>query len=308
MRRHMRVSMLMLSVLAALALFTPGNGYATGLVTTILSVDTATATYGDSVSVRASLTDADTGAGIPHQLISFLVNRRFYQAVTDSAGNAVLYYVALRRFPAGLYPGAIQARFDGLHGFTVYEASTGVGDLQVVRRPLRVIPGVVSREYGDENPASIPYRLENFAFGEDEHALVTRPTCTTTSTLNSDAGTYAITCAGLAADNYEGDYGTQGVLTVTPAPMAILPDDQVKPYGQPSAPLTATYVGTWKLGQGPEVLAGALKCGSAGASQWAGAGAYPIVCTGQTSTNYALKYAEGLLRVAPASAPEVGLR
>ena len=307
MRRHMRVSMLMLSILATLALFTPGNGHAAGSVTTILSVDTAAAVYGDPVSVRATLTDADTGAGISRQLVSFLVSDRFYQAVTDADGIAVVPAVALRRLRAGVYPGAVRARFDGQFGSTVYEASTGVGDLQVVRRPLRVLPESVSREYGDQNPATLPYRLENFAYAEDEQALITRPACTTPATIGSDVGTYAITCSGLAADNYEGDYRIAGVLTVTPAPMTIRPDDQVKPQGQSGANLTATYLGTWKLGQGPEVLTGTLKCGSAGASQWAAAGSYPIACTGQTSTNYALKYAEGTLRVTPPVALKVRL-
>lgn len=305
MRGHMRTAMLLVSVLAALALWRPSSGYATGWVTTILSVDSAMATYGDTTTVRATLTDADTGAGIPRKRISFLVDGRFYQAVTDAAGSAVLLNASPGRLAAGAYPGALLARFDGVYGSTVYEASSGAGDLQVARRPLRVVPGPVSREYGDENPAALPYRLENFAFGEDERALTARPACTTTATVMSDVGAYPITCAGLAADNYEGDYSTEGVLTVTPVPMAIRPDDQAKPYGQPSAPLTASYLGTWKLGQGPEVLSGTLKCGSAGASRWAGAGSYSIVCTGQSATNYALKYVEGTLRVLPPPGPAV---
>jgi hypothetical protein len=252
------------------------------------------------VSVQASLTDADTSAGIPGRLISFLVNGRFYQAITDATGNARLGNIALGRLAAGAYPGSLQARFDGVSGSTIYEASTGAGDLQVARRPLRVIPAAISREYGDENPSILPYRLENFAFAEDEHVLAAQPTCTTTATVASGVGTYAITCAGLVADNYAGDYSASGVLTITPAPMAIRPTDLVKPYGQPSAPLTATYLGVWKLGEGPAVFSGILKCGSAGVNLWARVGTYPIVCTGQSSANYALKYAEGVLQVAPA--------
>jgi hypothetical protein len=297
----------MMLVLAA-ALFLPHSGHASGWVTTILSVDTATAVYGGTVSVRATLTDADTGAGIPGKLISFLVNGQFRQAVTNAAGVAEIGNLALGRVAAGAHPGTLLARFDGVYGATVYEASSGAGDLQVAKRPLRVIPEAVSRQYGDENPAALPYRLENFASGDDERVLAARPSCTTTATRVSSVGAYPITCDGLAADNYEGDYSAPGVLTVTPAPMTIRPHDQVKPLGQTAGPLTATYIGTWKLGEGPWALSGTLKCGSAGASRWAGAGAYLITCTGQSSTNYALKYAEGTLQVVPTAAPGLLLR
>ena len=50
-------------------------------------------------------------------------------------------------------------------------------------------------------------------------ALAAQPTCATTATCSSPAGTYAITTSGAAAPNYAITY-QPGVLTVTPAPVA----------------------------------------------------------------------------------------
>ncbi|HYF91655.1 MAG TPA: MBG domain-containing protein [Symbiobacteriaceae bacterium] len=299
MGQRLSLVRLALPVAAALALLQPGHGEAGGQVATMLSIEPVNAVYGDSVTVAASLTDADTGAGIPGQAINFLVNGRFYSAVTNASGEAVLSGLRPGRLNAGTYDDGVQARFDGHFGSTVYEPSTGSAAVVVERRPLRVIPAAVSREYGDENPAAFAYRLENFALSDDEHVLDSLPTCSTTAVPASDVGIYEITCDGLVADNYVADYA-DGTLTVTPAPMLIKADDQSRRFGEANPPFTAKYVGRWKLGQGPAVLAGVLKCGTrVGAMKWTPPGVYEIFCTGQTASNYALKYVEGKLRIFP---------
>lgn len=301
MREPLRLAVLIMPLALALALVLPGTGQAAGQVSTILEIAPVTGTYGDAVTVVATLKDADTDAGIPGMLVNFLVNGQFLSATTDSAGQAVISGATLAGLRSGSYPEGVQARFDGFFGATVYDPSTASAVLTVDRRPLRVIPDSATREYGDPNPARFPFRLDNFAAGEDSQVLTALPVCTTPATIQSQAGKYAITCSGLSADNYVGDYSAKGTLTVTPVPMLIRPDDQFRLYGQANPVFTASYVGTWKLGQSPASLTGALKCSTkAGAIKLSPAGSYAIVCAGQTAVNYALKYGEGNLQIAPA--------
>lgn len=294
MRRILRLcAPLMLS----LALCLPGNATAWGGVSTILTFEPVSTTYGDGVNVVAFLRDADTDAGIAGKVINFLVAGQFRSAVTDGQGRAVLQGLNPGRLNAGIHTGAIQARFDGRTG---YEASVGITDLTVNKRPLRVIPQPVSREYGDPNPGTLPYRLENFAWNDNVSALTTAPACATEATQSSRVGVYTIACAGLEAANYEAAYET-AAFKVVPAPMTVRADNQVRKYSDPNPAFTATYVGTWKLGEGPGVLDGALKCAAVGegGSKWAKQGTYQITCAGQQATNYTLTYQPGKLTVTP---------
>ncbi|HWI52604.1 MAG TPA: MBG domain-containing protein [Symbiobacteriaceae bacterium] len=308
-----RLALLVGPLIVALAFLLPGRGEAIpvpgpgdpgGGVTTILTIEPVIGTYGDTVTVVAYLKDADTDAGVPDQTVNFLFHGQFLPATTDAAGRAVLERLPLERpglgrLAAGWYPGDVEATYDGVSGS--FARSTGVTDLIVDPRALKVIPDSVTREYGDPNPAAFSYRLENFLEGDGPEVLTSAPVCTTPATVESGAGTYAIECDGLAAANYTADYSTTGILTVTPAPMIIRADDQSRLYGQANPVLTASYIGTWKLADGPGSLKGTLKCSSQnGGIKWASVGDYEIICTGQSATNYSLKYVAGTLRVGPA--------
>jgi hypothetical protein len=87
------------------------------------------------------------------------------------------------------------------------------GKLFVDRAPLTVTAKDASREEGQENPA---FELEYSGWknGETESVLTTKPVATTTATVNSVAGDYAITVSGGAAQNYEFIY-VSGKLTIT---------------------------------------------------------------------------------------------
>ncbi|HWI65856.1 MAG TPA: MBG domain-containing protein [Symbiobacteriaceae bacterium] len=291
MRRWLTLCVMLL---LTMALGFPATVRAGGHVSTILTLEPASATYGDGVDAVAVLRDADTDAGIPGKVVNFLVAGQFRSVFTDADGRAAVRGLNPGRLAAGTYPNGVQARFDGRTG---YDPSSGAADLTVGRRPLRVIPQSLSREYGDPNPQELPYRIENFAYGESAGVLAALPACTTDATQASPRGTYAIRCAGLEAANYEAEYAT-GTLTVTPVPMLVRADDQTRPYRGENPTFTATYVGAWKLDEGPGVLTGQLKCTApAGKQTWAAPGRYEIFCAGQTAENYALKYIPGTLTI-----------
>jgi hypothetical protein len=88
------------------------------------------------------------------------------------------------------------------------------------------------------------------------------------------------------------------VLAVEPAPLSITAVDRTKPYGAPLPPLAATYAG-FVNGEGPAVLTGTLSCGTT-ATATSPVGAYPITCSGLSSSSYAITWVAGTLSVVPA--------
>jgi hypothetical protein len=84
-------------------------------------------------------------------------------------------------------------------------------------------------------------------------------------------------------------------LVVNPAPLTITADDKTKLLNAPNPALTATYSG-FVLGEGPSALSGALLCTTTAVTN-SFVGSYPITCSGQTSTNYAITYVAGTLHV-----------
>jgi len=85
------------------------------------------------------------------------------------------------------------------------------------------------------------------------------------------------------------------LLRVNPTLLVIRANDKTKVYGAPLPPLDASYSG-FVLGQGPGVLAGSLACATT-ATATSVSGTYPITCSGQTSSNYAITFAAGTLTI-----------
>jgi len=123
-------------------------------------------------------------------------------------------------------------------------------------------------------------------------------TYATTATQSSPAGTYPIVPTLVDPDNKLGNYAvtsTNGVLTINPAPLTITAQDATKVLNSPNPSFTASYSG-FVLGEGPAVLSGTLTCTTTALLN-SPIGSYPITCSGQTSTNYAITYVAGTLHV-----------
>ena len=97
------------------------------------------------------------------------------------------------------------------------------------------------REYGDDNP-QFNFSYTGFVNGEDERALATPPSATTTATKTSNVGTYPITISGGVASNYEFEY-EPGELTVTKAPLSAKVNDATKVYSSENPAFTISYYG-----------------------------------------------------------------
>src|SRR5205823_5238218 len=106
---------------------------------------------------------------------------------------------------------------------------------------------------------------------------------------------YTITYNYSGDSTYVGSTDSSTTLTVTPAPLTITANNKSRTYGIANPTFDATY-SAFVNGQGPSALTGTLGCITTAATN-SPAGTYPINCSGQSSTNYAITYVAGTLTI-----------
>jgi photosystem II stability/assembly factor-like uncharacterized protein len=109
------------------------------------------------------------------------------------------------------------------------------------------------------------------------------------------AGTHPITATFNGDNIFDVSLSSPLSFVVNPAPLTITADDKTKLLNAPNPALTATYSG-FVLGEGPSALSGTLSCTTTAVTN-SFVGSYPITCSGQTSTNYAITYGAGTLHI-----------
>jgi hypothetical protein len=126
--------------------------------------------------------------------------------------------------------------------------------------------------------------------------------------VGENVGSYAITGGTFTAPtaNYNApafDGSNSPALAITPAPLTIRADDKTRDVGLSNPPFTATYNG-FVFGETPVMLTGSLSFATPAVIA-SPAGNYPIVPSGQTSSNYAISYFNGTLTVSASPAVPV---
>jgi hypothetical protein len=168
------------------------------------------------------------------------------------------------------------------------------GQLVITPAALTIAADNATRPYGDSNPA-FTATFTGLTNG-DTPAAIPGLSLTTPATIASNVGNYAINVASGANSNYTITYAN-GQLTITPAPLTITANDAARPAQQPNPPFSASYAG-FKNGETPAALGGTLAFATP-ATVASPPGAYAITPSGQTSTNYAITYVEGVLTITP---------
>jgi hypothetical protein len=104
-----------------------------------------------------------------------------------------------------------------------YQASFVGGTLTVTQAPIVATAGATTSVWGTSPPVPAA-TLAGFKNSQTRTVLTTQPTCTTTVTSSTNAGSYvgANSCAGAAAKNYSFSY-VLGNATVTKADLVITP-------------------------------------------------------------------------------------
>lgn len=178
-----------------------------------------------------------------------------------------------------------------------YTVTSTNGTLTINRAPLTVTAASVARTYGAANPV-----LTGTITGIKNADNITA-TYATTAIASSPVGGYPITPTLVDPTAKLGNYtvtSVNGVLTVAKAPLTITANNQTKVLHAANPALTATYSG-FVLGQTPASLTGTLTCTTTSTTLTA-VGSFPITCSGQTSTNYAITFVPGTLQALYAAA------
>jgi len=220
----------------------------------------------------------------------------FINGDTPSALSGTLSCVspATPASPVGNYPITCTGLTSA--NYTINYAS---GLLTITQAALTVTANNAARLYGSPNPA-FSASASGLVNGDTLSSIGATPTCSTPATAASPVGSYTITCTGPAsATNYTIAY-QPGTLTITPAPLTITANNATKILHAPNPPFSASYSG-FVNGDTPASLTGTLTCTTT-ATTASDVGSYPITCSGQSSTNYAITYVAGTLKILYATA------
>ena len=164
---------------------------------------------------------------------------------------------------------------------------------------LAVTANDASRIYGSDDPP-FSASFSGFVNGDTVSVVSGTTDLSTIATAGSAVGSYQIipTLGTLNASNYDFGPFLKGTLTVNPAALTIIADNQGKVYGAPLPNLTATYRGFVNGDTAASLTTQATF--STGATTGSTVGNYPITVAGATGSNYTIGFLNGSLMVTPA--------
>ena len=190
--------------------------------------------------------------------------------------------------PAGTYPITCTGAVD-----TNYAITDAAGTLTIGRAPLTVTADdqTLHLRVAADRPDRVVHRVRQ----RGHRGLADEPpTCATPATSASPTGPYLITCTGAVDPNYD-ITDAAGTLTVGPAPLTVIADNQTSAYGRALPTLTASYTGLVNGDTGSS-LTTPPTCSTAATSA-SPAGPYAIACSGAVDPNYAITYVTGTLTI-----------
>ena len=179
-----------------------------------------------------------------------------------------------------------------------YEVTNNTGQLTIDPAVLTVEIADTSRIYGREDPA-FTFQLTGFVNGEDASEVTTQPLITSSASVTSDVGTYAISGTGATATNYTFQY-VEAVLTISQATLTVTANDQVRSFANANPALTLSFAG-FLNGDDIDDLDTAPSASTTAAAN-STVGTYPIEVAGGSDNNYAFNYVAGTLTVTKATA------
>lgn len=255
--------------------------------TTTLAVSPVTGTYGQTVTISATLTTPE-GPLVGKRLTVSINGSPIGILTTNSAGIGSGTY-SLRQ-AAGSYD--LKVAIAASYPYTAAEQTT---TLTVNKAPLTVTPNNATRPYGKSNGTFTMGFSGLLAW--DTASSLGQPVYSTPADASSPIGNYGLTASGLTSTKYTITYAP-GTLTVTPAPLTVTAADQTRAYGQSNPSLSGSITG---LVNGDAILASY----STAAAVSSPVGSYPIVPAlsdpGGKLSNYHVVIEQGELTVTKAA-------
>lgn len=252
--------------------------------TVALTSSSSTVTYGQSVTLTATVSGAVAASGT----VTFKNGATTLSTGTLSGGQATFASATLG---AGSY--SITAEYSG---DTNYVGNTSSAISQTINKAtLTVTAENKAKIYGAANP-DLTATITGFVNNESNTVVRGAAALTTNATVSSNVGDYPITAAigTLAAANYNFSF-VNGTLTVNQAALTVTADDKARIYGAANPSFTATISG-FVNNENQSALGGALQFNTT-ANSGSPVGTYPITVSGLTSSNYAITFVNGTLTV-----------
>jgi hypothetical protein len=249
--------------------------------------------YGDPVIFTVTVSGSP-GAGTPTGSVQFQIDGgNVGVPVMLIGGTATLSTATL---PAGSH--SIVAFFtSNSSAFSNSDNSGSPLDQVVAAAPLTVTANNSTKVYGSPNPA-FTASYSGFVLGQGPADLSGTLGFTTSAGSASHVGTYAVTPGGLTSNNYALTF-VNGSLTVTPASLTVIADNNTKVYGAALPALTASYSG-FVNGDTAANLATAPSL-STTATAASPVGTYAITAAGAADPDYTISYVIGTLSITPAT-------
>ena len=211
-----------------------------------------------------------------------------YTASGTFTGTPDLKCEATATSPVGTYPITVS------QGSVTDATVIGVaGTLTITPAPVTVTAKAASREYGEVNPPLL-FTYSGLKNGETDAVFTKKPSITTTATLTSSVGQYAIIVSGGEAQNYAFTY-VPAKLTVTKAPLKVKAEDKVRAENTDNPELTVVYSGF--RNNETEAVLETKPTVTTTATKSSAPGTYPITVSGGSAKNYELNYVNGTLTI-----------
>jgi type VI protein secretion system component Hcp len=259
----------------------------TTATSTVLTSSSTNPTYGDSLTLTATVA---AGSAAPDRgEVTFHEGATVLCSAVALSGGVATCSIGVPAAGSHTY----SADYTALSGFG---PSSGFLAVSVNQKALTVTADNQSKVYGQPNPA-FTASYSGFVSGDSVASLSGSLTFATAATAASGVGAYDITPGGLTSANYSITF-VNGTLTVSPAPLTITADPQTKVYGQPNPAFTVSYA-SFVNGDTAASLGGSLTFTTA-ATAASGVGAYDVVPSGLTSSNYSITFVKGTLAITAA--------
>ncbi len=271
----------------ALAIAVPSQS----TTTTTVSASVASPTYGQSETFTATVAGSDGGGTVAFAdgsstlpgcgAVSLTPVGSTYQATCTTATLTAAHH-------------SVAATYSG-DGASAASTSSALA-VTVAPAPLSVTASSSAVTYGTA-PAPVTPSYSGFVGSDGPGVLTSAPTCSTTATSSSPAGTYPTQCSGAAAANYTISYA-EGEVVVDPAPLSIAASSGTMTYGSDAPAISPSYTG-FVNGDSAGSLTTAPVC-STTADSSSPVGTYPSTCTGAADPNYTISVTPGQVVVGAA--------
>jgi filamentous hemagglutinin family protein len=186
-------------------------------------------------------------------------------------------------------------------------ATTAIANIGTInQRGLTVVANNATKLYGDPDPA-LTFNVGGTFAGADTITSVITGALVRVAGESVAASPYSINQGTLATNaNYSISTYTPGQFTITPRVLSVIADDKSNFRGNALPSFTATYEG-FALADAPSSLAGTLAFATL-ATTLSPPGSYAITPYGQSATNYAIRYVDGVLSITNPPLPPAGVQ